>query len=226
MKCPLVLISGLLSNEYLWQHQVRHLNKIAEIQIFSPSQNNPDKMLEAFLQVAPPKFALAGHSMGGWLCLEILRAVPSRVSKVCLLNTSARDDSKEKKAKRQEMIVRGREGHFEEIVGEIAHIFTQNPRVKQKIEKMFLDVGCETFIRQEEAMLNRKPCESILPTIKCPTLVIHAAQDQNFSLEEHVVLVKKIPNAKLAIIEDSGHMSPMEMPQAVTSLLRFWLTYF
>lgn len=75
-------------------------------------------------------------------------------------------------------------------------------------------------------MLQRTECLSILPKIMCPTLVIHGVQDKNFSLEEHQELVSNIPNSKLALIEDAGHMSPMEMPQAVTSLLRFWLTYF
>lgn len=226
MKDPLLFVSGLLSNEHLWQHQVSHLDEIAAIQIVSPSQNSSRKMLDAILEVAPPTFALAGHSMGGWLCLEILRAASSRVSKVCLLNTSARDDSQEKKAKRQAMITRAREGYFEEVVKEIACLFVQSPKFVPEVEKMFLEVGSEAFIRQEQAMMNRDPCESILPTIHCPTLVVHASQDENFSLEKHVELVEKIPNAKLAIVEDSGHMSPLEMPQAVTSLLRYWLTYF
>lgn len=225
MKTPLVLISGLLSNEYLWRHQVKYLNEITAISFFNPNQDNTKEMVEAILKEAPPTFALAGHSMGGWLCLEILRVAPSRVSKVCLLNTTARDDSEEKKAKRQAMIARCREGQFEEIINEITPFFTENPAVRREVEKMFLDVGCEAFTNQEKAMLNRDPCESVLSSICCPALVIHAAQDKNFTLKEHEELVEKIPNAKLAIIEDSGHMSPLEVPQAVTSLLRFWLTY-
>ena len=75
-------------------------------------------------------------------------------------------------------------------------------------------------------MLGRGECLSVLAEISCPTLVIHAAQDKNFGLQEHVEIVEEIYNSKLAVVEDSGHMSPMEMPQAVTMLLRYWLTYF
>lgn len=96
MKPHLVLISGLLSNESLWHHQIRHLSDIASIQVISPSQDTPKKMIQAILDQAPPIFALAGHSMGGWLSLEVMRAEPSRVSRLCLLNTTARDDSEEK----------------------------------------------------------------------------------------------------------------------------------
>lgn len=226
MKSPLVLVSGLLSNESLWQHQVKHLSEIASIQVVSPSQNSCEKMVQAILDVAPPKFALAGHSMGGWLCLEIMRRAPLRVSKLCLLNTTARSDSKEKRAKRQEMILRAKEGHFHEIVEELADRLVYNSHVVKDVKKMFLEVGSEVFIHQEEAMINRRESRSILPGIDCPTLVIHAAQDRNFSIEEHKELVAEIPNAKLAVIEDSGHMSPLEMPQVVTALLRYWLTWF
>ncbi len=226
MKTSLILVSGLLSDSSVWKHQLQHLGDIAAIQVVSPSQDSAKAMVDAILDRAPPTFALAGHSMGGWLCLEILRVAPSRVSKLCLLNTSARDDSKEKAAMRQAMIAKGIEGHFDEIVGAVAQMFTQNPRIEKEIKHMFLDVGCDAFIRQETAMLHRQPCEAVLPKIHCPTLVIHAAQDRNFSLEDHLKLTDKIPNAKLAIIEDSGHMSPMEQPQAVTSHLRYWLSYF
>ncbi len=222
---PLVLVPGLLSNERVWEHQVHHLRDVTDLQIFCPTQNHPDKMVEALLNAAPPTFALAGHSMGGWLCLEILRAAPSRVAKLCLLNTSARDDSQEKRARRQEMIARSKNGAFRTILQETLGFFTYNPLVRPAVEAMFLEVGCQTFIDQEEAMLLRKPCQSILPTIRCPTLILHAAQDQNFTLEENLELAEKIPHAKLAIVEDCGHMSPMEMPQAITSWLRFWLSY-
>jgi pimeloyl-ACP methyl ester carboxylesterase len=142
----LVLISGLLSNECLWQHQVKYLSEIAAISVVNPNQDSPDKMIKAILEAAPPKFALAGHSMGGWLCFEILRVAPSRVSKVCLLNTTARDDSLEKKARRQAMIERCRNGQFEEVISEIACFFTQNHHARQEVKNMFLNVGCETFI--------------------------------------------------------------------------------
>lgn len=223
MKTPLVLVSGLLSNEKVWQHQVEHLQDIAQIQIVSPQGNTPEKMVHEVLDKAPPQFALAGHSMGGWLCLEIMRQAPSRVSKLCLLNTTARDDSKEKRAKREEMILRVKNGDFKKVVEEIVNHFVFNAFSKRAVEKMFLEVGEEACIHQEEAMIQRKEVMSILPKISCQTLLIHAAQDQVFSLEEHEELAAKIPHAKLVVVEDSGHMSPMEKPQAVTSHLRSWL---
>lgn len=226
MKTPLVLLSGLLSNESIWHHQTRHLSDIADIRIISSSQDTPKAMVQAILDKAPPKFALAGHSMGGWLCLEIMKVAPSRVTQLCLLNTTARMDSEEKRARRQKMVLQTEKGHFQEVVKELVENLVCNPHVKHDVEKMFLDVGEEVFVHQQRAMIARDECQSILPHIICPTLVIHAAKDGFFSFEEQRELVDQIQNAKLAVVEDSGHMSLIEMPQAITALLKFWLTYF
>lgn len=225
MKTPLLLISGLLSNELVWAHQVKYLSDIALITVISPTQDTSQKMVEEILKQAPDQFALAGHSMGGWLCLEVMRKAPGRVTKLCLLNTTARPDTSIKKAKRKEMIRRAESGQFREVVKEFIDYFVFNADVKNEVEKMFLSIGEQVFIRQEKSMLLREECESILPKIQCPTLVIYAAEDKIFSLEEHQELAHNISHAKLAIIENCGHMSPMEMPEAVTSLLVSWTSH-
>lgn len=224
-KKTLILVSGLLSNERVWSHQMQHLRDIADIKVVSPSQDTPEKMVQEILEKAPETFAIAGHSMGGWLCLEVMRRAPSRVSKLCLINTTAKPDSPEKATRRKEMIQKAKEGHFSELAHEIADNFVLNKSVKTDVEKMLLEVGENAFCRQEHSMLIREECLSILPTIKCPTLVIRSVHDKVFSLVDHQELADNITNAKLAHIEDSGHMTPMEMPQAVTTLLRYWLTY-
>ncbi len=224
MKPPLVLLSGLLSNNALWHHQAHDLSEIASVQIISSTQNTPEAMIQTVLETAPPTFALAGHSMGGWLCLEVIRRAPSRVSRLCLLNTTARSDSEEKRKKRLEMIQRAKQGKFKELVEEIIEHFVFNPSVKNDEKKMCLEVGPATFIAQEEAMGLRQECLSILPMISCPTLVVHAAKDRVFSLEEQRELSDRVQKGILAIVENSGHMSPMEAPQEITDLLRSWLT--
>lgn len=224
MKTPLVLLSGLLSNDSLWYHQKRHLDDIASIHIISSFQDTPEKMVGAILDQAPSQFALAGHSMGGWLCLEVMRQAPHRVSKLCLLNTTGRMDSKEKNTNRQTMIQRAEKGQFPDVVKEIVGKFVFNPHVKKDVETMFLKVGAQAFINQEKAMLARRESQTILPSITCPTLVVHADQDKVFSLEEHRELVNQICGAKLATVNDSGHMSPMEIPESITALLREWIT--
>lgn len=225
-KQTLILLPGLLSDKALWRHQTHHLGDIAHIKVIELTDNSSESMISTVLKHAPKQFALAGHSMGGWLALEVVKAVPERIIKLCLLNTTARSDSSEKYLNRKKMIEAVNQGQFTDVANNITNHFVYHQVVKKDILDMFLRVGQQTFINQQTAMMNREECISTLPNILCPTLIIHAQQDKNFSKEMHEELTYHIPHAQLAIVEDSGHMSPMEMPQAITTLMRYWLTYF
>lgn len=223
-KISLMLIPGLLSNETAWKHQIQNLQDIASVRVISTTrESTPDHMVSALLSQAPAKFALAGHSMGGWLALEIMRRAPERVVKLCLLNTTARSDSTAKQARRKNMIEEVQKGKFLTIADQIADSFIYNKAIKPKVLKMFLEVGEAAFICQETGMVLRESCLPLLSSIRIPTWVLYAEKDQNFSLIDHEELASNIPEAKLQIIPDSGHMSPMEAPETVTALLRQWL---
>ncbi|MGC1182108.1 alpha/beta fold hydrolase [Legionella sp.] len=225
-KQSLILLPGLMSDKTIWQHQYQHLQNIANIKIVELNEDSSEKMVTNVLDHAPKQFALAGHSMGGWLALEIMKTVPNRVTKLCLLNTTARNDSLEKHSHRKCMIEAVNNGQFLQIANKIATNFVYNQMIKKDVLNMFLRVGKQVFINQQTAMINRDECISILPNITCPTLVIHAQKDNNFSIEMHEELAHNILNAKLELVKDSGHMSPMEKPQAVTALMRYWLECF
>ncbi len=62
-----------------------------------------------------------------------------------------------------------------------------------------------------------------MPEIGCRTLVACGRQDSWAPLAQHEAMVALLPNVEFRIIENSGHMSTMEQPAQVTSLLRRWL---
>ena len=226
-KIPLVLIPGLLCDSAAWEYQTKHLADIAIPTVISfHGENTPEKMVQAILKQSPHQFALAGHSMGGWLALEVMRHAPARAIKLCLLNTTASPDSPDKLQRRKQMIQTVEHGKFHELAMQLSDGFILQQRIKKPLQEMFFRSGASRFINDQTAMIQRSESFSILPTIKIPTLIIHALQDQLFSLAEHEEMASLIPNAQLALIEDSGHMSPMEQPQAITTLMRLWLTYF
>src|ERR1700722_9870875 len=100
-KISLLLLPGLLCTEALWQYQIKALKGVADCVVADLTQHETMSGLAvAGFQKAPAKFALAGLSMGGYVALEIMRQAPERVTKLCLLDTSARPDSDEQKHKR------------------------------------------------------------------------------------------------------------------------------
>ncbi|WP_131795577.1 alpha/beta fold hydrolase [Fluoribacter gormanii] len=223
----LIFLPGVLSDHRVWAYQTNHLQDLVRCQTIPLVHGNTtEDLLQRVLNHVEGRFFLAGHSMGGWLALELARRAPERILKLCLLNTSAQQDSEEKHQNRIEMIQKVEQGNFQTVAAALADHYVYDDRVKAEVRSMFLSVGQQAFLSQQKILLAREECSSFLASLAMPTLVIHARQDKNFSLAVHTELADKIPNAKLAIIEDSGHMAPMESPQAVTALLRLWLDYF
>lgn len=223
-RLPLLLLPGLLCDAETWLHQCHHLSDIADIII--PNLNHaasPHSMVVSVLHDAPPHFALAGHSMGGWVALEIMKQCPERVLGLCLLNTTAFPDSKEKYDARQAMILSASKGDYAAIIEKLTQSFIYNSSVVSSIKTMFKR-NISAFINQEQAMIQRKDCIKVLDSITCPTLIIHSINDAIFQYEDSQFLAKKIKHATLSIIDNCGHMSPMESPDEVTRLMRSWLT--
>src|SRR3981189_3594235 len=88
MKQPLLLLSGLLCDETIWADIPQRLGDAADARVVSfRGFSSIPAMAEHVLAMAPEHFAVAGHSMGGRVALEVLRSAPQRVSGLALLNT-------------------------------------------------------------------------------------------------------------------------------------------
>src|SRR5687768_2513381 len=110
---PLLLLSGLLSDGALWRAQVDDLADIAASVVPDLSQDDSIAgMALRALAAAPPRFAVAGLAMGGYVALEIMRRAPGRVSRLALLDTSARTDTPEQAERRREAIRLAEGGDF------------------------------------------------------------------------------------------------------------------
>ena len=230
-KQDLILVPGLLCDAAMWEHQCRYLSEISEIKIADVTRfETMVGMAEAVLATAPEKFALAGLSMGGYVSLEIMRRAPSRVTKLALLDTSARSDTEEQSTRRQLFFQLTKEGRFSEVISTLLSLLVHPDRMKDEqlcynIKEMNRRVGPEVFLRQQAAIIGRQDSRKDLSKMTCPTLILCGRQDALTPLEVHEEMSSGIPEARLAIIEDCGHMSTMERPQAVTALLRDWLLY-
>jgi pimeloyl-ACP methyl ester carboxylesterase len=228
-RMPLVLLPGLLCDARLWRHQVENLADIADVTVADLTRDDTMAGMAArVLAAAPDRFALAGLSMGGYAALAVMRAAPARVSRLALLDTSAQADTDERRQVRRELNARARAGRFAEIppllLQTLIHPARRDDRVlTTTILSMAMTIGADGFLRQQAAIMDRPDSRPGLGAIACPTLVLCGRQDERTPLALHEEIAAAIPGAQLTVIEDCGHMSTLERPEAVTVALRRWL---
>ncbi len=163
--------------------------------------------------------------MGGYVALEILRQAPERVDRLALLNTHARPDSAEATEGRKRLMELA-ERDFPAVIRTLMPKLVMDKRAAElsgPITEMALGCGKEVFLRQERAIIGRIDSLPHLAAIRCRTLVVAARHDALMPMEILEELAHGIRGATLAVIEDSGHMTSLERPQEVATLLREWL---
>ena len=229
-KASVLLLPGLLEDADAFAHQVAGLAEIADVRVadLTRSETMADLARDALAQAPSREFALAGHSMGGYVALEILRQAPERIRALALLNTNARPDSAESTENRKRLMALA-ERDFDAAVATLldrqltaAHL--ADPVITATIAQMAQSVDREAFARQQKAIMGRIDSRPHLAKIRCPTLVVAARDDLIMPLDMLRELAGGIPGAVLRIVEDSGHMATLEQPEAVTQALHRWLT--
>lgn len=228
---PLVLLPGMPLDAALWEHQTHHLADVAEPVVGDlTGHDRMEALARAVLDAAPPRFLLAGLSLGGYVALEILRQAPERVMKLALLNTSARPDTPEQTANRRKAVDLARQGRMGAVMAGMLPRLIHPDRLSDRalvgsIQAQAERVGVDAFARQQAAIIARRDSRPGLPAIRCPTLVLCGREDAIWPVEAHAEIADAIPGARLAVIEDCGHLATMERPQAATALLRDWVVY-
>jgi pimeloyl-ACP methyl ester carboxylesterase len=177
---------------------------------------------------APPRFALAGLSMGGYIAFAMLREAPERIAKLALLDTSARPDLPEQKEARQKFIAMAEAGKLAEVVDTLAPRFLHRDRrgdaaLNRVIRDMADDTGVEAFARQEKAIMTRPDSRPLLASIRCPTLVLVGEGDELTPSDLAKEITGGIAGARLVVVPNCGHLSTIEQPDAVNAALTEWL---
>ncbi|MDA1100146.1 MAG: alpha/beta fold hydrolase [Proteobacteria bacterium] len=227
---PLILVPGLLCTDALWRAQLDGLADVARVSVTAEHTRHTDigAIAGAILAAAPPRFALAGLSFGGYIAFEIMRRAPHRVDRLALLDTTANADSEARGRLRRVMIKQAQMGRFLGVTDRLLPQFIHSDRLGDqilvnRIKEMALSVGRDGFIRQQTAIIGRPDSRRDLAEIDCPTLVLVGRQDLLTPLTRHEEMQAAIPDARLSVIEQCGHLSTMERPDEVNQALRDWL---
>jgi pimeloyl-ACP methyl ester carboxylesterase len=227
---PLVLLPGLVCDREVWAAQEQALGQDCSVYVMPHfySHSSLAGMARAVLEMAPERFALAGHSMGGRVAFQIMAEAPERVERLALFSTGVIPASPEEPAKRQPMIDLSRAQGMAALAAAWLPMIVHPERLRElafmdRLTAMICRASPEIYEGQVKALLTRPDFRPLLPTISCPTLVACGRQDLWSPLAQHREIAAGIPHAKLAIIEDSAHMVTVESPDAVSALLRNWM---
>lgn len=221
----IVFIPGFMLDESLWDDVVQEFPDHLEIYKASLQQGNTiEEIAENIVKNAPPKFILIGFSLGGYVARALVNRFPEKVSALILIASSLRPDTEEQKKRKLTAINSNSKKHFKGL-SRIAIAKTLHPSQEkndvliQRIQKMGNEMGYEAFVTL--SLLERNIDQSNI--IKCPTLIISGAQDILRSKEEAIELVNLIPKSEFDVIDNTGHMIPLEQPKKLTISILNWL---
>jgi len=227
---PVLLVPGLSCSARLYADQIPALWRFGPVQVADHTRHDSMAAIAAsILNDAPPRFALVGLSMGGYIALTILRQAPERVARLALLDTSARPETPEQTARRRPQIALAESGRFAEVSALQFPVFVHRNRhgdeaLKERVRIMAEETGAQAFLRQQRAIMTRPDVRPLLPSIKCPTLVLVGDGDELTPPALSQEIAAGIAGSRLVVIPDCGHLSTMERPEQVNEALTEWMT--
>lgn len=229
MRDPLVLLPGLMCDSQLFHEQIMALSAEHAIMVAPVSGGERlEEIASSLLDQLPARFALAGHSIGGMVAMEILRRAPDRVTRLALIDTSPLAETPQAAADYEPAIIKLKSGRLEEAVQTLvpAEALAPGQRRQAVVAEqvaMAMRVGEGAIIRQIRALQRRRDYQSALRRCRVPTLVLCGAEDALMPMKRHGFMAELIPYARLEVIEGAGHLAPLEQPEAVTAALRAWI---
>src|SRR5215475_6583945 len=226
---PIVLVPGLNCSARLYAEQLPALWGFGPVTIADHRRDDSMAAIAArILATAPPRFALVGLSMGGYIAFAIARQAPERVARLALLDTSARPDLPEQSERRRGMIALAEGGRFGEVPDLLFPVFVHRNRqgdaaLRAIVRTMAEETGPQAFVRQQHAIMTRPDSRPLLASIRCPTLVLVGDGDELTPPALSQEIYAGIAGSRLVVVADCGHLSTMERPDAVNRALVEWM---
>jgi len=218
-----------MTDERLYAQQIAALQATHDCRVFVfRDHDSMAGMAQQVLSSMPERFTLIGLSLGGYAAFEVIRRALPRLERLVLIDTTAVADHPARREGRHKDIATVQQGGIEALIPELparwllpAHV--GKPELVQLMASMARSVGALGQFNQQTAMLGRPDSHADLARVRVPTLVMCGRQDPVTPLADHEAMAACVPGSRLTVIEDCGHLSTIEQPQAVTAELTQWL---
>lgn len=229
MNEPLVLIPGLGCDSRLFETQTCRLGLDRVIILCLPVlSDRVEDMAARLLTRLPPKFALAGHCLGGAVAMEMLRLAPERVTRIAVISAAILPEPTEVAAARDLLIAKARGGRLDDALAEALPVraLAQIPG-RLNLHRRFLSMGdhlgLEHFVSQQRAMQRRPDNQATLRRARLPALFLFGEADRLVPAGRNALLAELLPGARIIVLSEAGHLPPLEQPDAVTAAMEHWL---
>lgn len=226
---PLVLLPGMMCDARLFGPQIAELGRSRAIHVAPITQYDTIRALAAeVLDHAPPRFALAGLSMGGIVAMEMLAQAPDRIAGLALLDTNPRAELPAVRRARGPQMDSVRHGGLTQVMrNQMIPNYLPSATKAREIEDlclaMALDLGPNVFLRQSMALRDRDDRQEVLRQVRVPALILCGREDRLCPMERHLLMHELIPGSQLAVIEGAGHLPTLEAPVKTNAALARWL---
>lgn len=227
----LVLVPGLLCDEVIWADQIAAFQGRFEVVVpVFRSATSIEEMAEISLGYTDDRMSIVGLSMGARVALEMWRAEPDRIDRLALLDFWVGPAAEGEPDRRRVLTDMSRDEGIQAMaevwVGGMVHPDRRDdPALLEAMYRMVGSYTPDQHAGQIQALLNRADLWPVLPTISVPTLVAVGRQDPWRTVEQHEQMAAEIRGSRLEVIEDCGHLSPAERPEAVNELIEDWLNW-
>lgn len=222
---PVVLVPGLGQDARVFLPQIVALSRLRAVHVAAPGDAaQVEDMARALLAQAPPRFAIAGHGLGGAVALEVQRRAPERVTRIALIATEGLAETKAALLRREEIIVAARAGRLDEAVRRaVPSAALARPEIAGALVAMAMDLGPEGFVRQCRALQKRPDQQRVLRALRIPTLILGGMRDTICPPRRQEFLAALSSGARRVTLDEAGHVPMLEAPEAVSAALGDWL---
>ncbi|UWQ51066.1 alpha/beta fold hydrolase [Leisingera caerulea] len=226
---PLVLLPGMMCDGRIFDTQIRTFSGSMPVMVLPLAGGDTvEKIAARMLSHLPPRFALAGLSMGGILAMELVRRAPERISRLCLMGASPLAETPEQAADREPQIIAARAGRLEDVLRAALPMEALAPGPSRlEVHNLFchmgMELGPELYVAQARALQRRPDQQATMRRVHMPTLVLSGEHDTIVPPAKQELLAQLIPHARLEVIPEAGHFPVLEAPDAVNRALLHWL---
>ena len=227
----LLLLPGTLCDERLWAGVTPQLRQQVACQhIAWGGERTAAEAAARVLREAPPRFALAGMSMGGSVALEICAQAPQRVRALALISCQPRGDVPGSAQARAGDVAHARLHGIAALVRErlwsryVHPCHLDDAPMLAAVLAMAQDAGVQAYETQHLLLASRRDHLDTLAALDVPVLVAGGDADQLCPPSAQSDMADRVRQAVRVQLSGCGHLSPLEAPQALAAVMAEWLS--